>query len=705
MNIGRNLSGEGVFAMLKFFKKMEKTRNFLLILFSVVLVVSMVIFGALSGRQIEQNLAASADTAATVAGETITIGDVVAQQEAASRMMGQQRAMPAESTVKQLIRQRLVRLEAARLGLTASDAEVATRVREIFKPLAGQEFDQKQYEDNAMRQAGSVSAFEESIRDSLSEEKLVAYITAGVSVSEAAVLEKYKRQNTKFNLSYVNVNAADIAQALNPGEEELKEFFEKNKKDYRISFDQKKIKYIFLSTTKVGESLNISDKELTDEYNKLPEERKRAGVKVQEIVLRVAKPEFDAQVLEKANEIIAGLKKEGATVTEDGFAKAAQGQSEKPSTAADGGRVAGLVKPAVDPTKQDDPYQRVLNMKEGEITEPLKYGTNYYILRRSATVPKPFEDAKKEIEVSLRNRKAYAANATLAGKVAEELKKSKDVDAVAAKFAPEVNSSASEMIRETDYVKPGDQIKDLGASQDFERGIEGLKKANDVGDKIPVPGGFAIPVLMDIKAPRDAEFGEVKEKVTDAYKVTKAREKLESVAKAIVAGADSASALGSAASSQNLKVQESKDFTLGTPLGEGPNATTSEALETAVYDLKEGEVTKEPVKIGDNYMIVGVNSREEASQDDFAKQRDQLMEEMLNQERGRVYSDYLGSVNKRYESEKKITIYKDALARIDNFNQQNQPAPAPQDAPGGIPGGQQLPPELLEQLQKQAQQQ
>ncbi len=683
---------------------MEKTRNFLLILFSVILVISMVVFGALSGRQIEQNLAASADTAATVGGETITIGEVVAQQEAASRMMGQQRAMPAESTVKQLIRQRLVRLEAARLGLTASDAEVADRVREIFKPTAGQEFDQKQYEDNAMRQAGSVSAFEESIRDSLSEEKLVAYITSGVSVSEAAVLEKYQRQNTKFNLSYVNVNAADIAQAMNPGEEELKEFFEKNKKDYRISFDQKKIRYIFLSTSKVGETLNITDKELTDEYNKLPEERKRAGVKVQEIVLRVAKPEFDAQVLEKANEIIAGLKKQGATITEDAFAKAAQGQSEKPSSAADGGRVGGLVKPAIDPTKQDDPYQRVLNMKEGEITEPLKYGSNYYILRRAATVPKSFEDAKKEIEVSLRNRKAYAANATLAGKVAEELKKSRNVEAVAAKFAPEVNSSAAEMIRETDYVKPGDQIKDLGASQDFERGIEGLKKANDVGEKIPVPGGFAIPLLLDIKGPRDAEFGEVKDKVTDAYKVTKAREKLESVAKAIVANAGSASALGSAASSQDLKVQESKDFTLGTPLGEGPNATTSEALEAAIYGLKEGEVTKEPVKIGDNYLIVGVDGREEANQDDFAKQRDQLMEEMLNQERGRVYSDYLGSVNKRYEAEKKIKINKDAIARIDNFNQKNQPS-TPPEAPQGIPGGQQLPPELLEQLQKQSQQQ
>ncbi|MDH3492668.1 MAG: SurA N-terminal domain-containing protein [Acidobacteriota bacterium] len=696
------MSEEGVFAMLKFLGRMEKTRNFLLILFSVVLVASLIVFGALSGNQSQVNLAVSTETAASVDGEAITVGDIISQQEAAQRLMGQQRALPAESTAQQLIRQKLVKLEAARLGLTASDTEVSNRVLEIFKPVDGGAFDKKQYETSATRQAGSVSAFEESIRNSLSEEKLVAYVTSGVTVSEAEVLERYMKQNTKFDLSYVNVNAAEIAQNLNPSDDQLKEFFEKNKKDYYISLPQKKIRYIFLSTAKVGEKLEISDQELTAEYEKLPEERKRAGVNVQEIVLRVAKPEFDGEVLDKARRIIDGLKKGEATVSEKAFADTAQGQSERPTTASKGGRVPGLVKPAVDPSKQDDPYQRVLNMKEGEITEPLKYGSNYYILRRGAAVEKPFEDAKREIEVSLRNRKAYAANATLAGKVAEELKKTKEVQATAAKFASEVGATPADMIRETGFVKPGDDIKDLGSSQDFEAGIQNLEKANDVGDKIPVPGGFAVPLLVAVKEPRDAEFSEVKDKVAEAYKVSKARERLESIANTIAEKAGTAAGLGAAAAGENFKALESKDFTLGTPLGEGPTATTSEALEEAIYGLKVGELSKTPIKIGENYLIVGVTAREDADREDFEKQRDQLAEQMLTQERGRVYSDYLSAVNKRYESEKKIKIYKDALAKIDDFNQENAP-PAPPVPPQGIPGGQQLPPELLEQLQRQEQ--
>lgn len=685
---------------------MEKTRNFILIAFSVLLVASLIVFGALSGNQSQVNLAVSTATVASVGSEAITIGEVVRQQEASARMFGGQQTPPAESTVKQLIRQRIVRLESERLGLTASDAEVADRVREMFKTDDGKPFDKTLYEQNAIRQAGTVSAFEASIRDSLSEEKLVAFLTSAVTVSEAEILEKYKRQNTKFNLSYVNVNAAEIAQNLKPDEAQLNEYFQKNKKDFYISLPQKKIRYLFFSTAKVGEKLQISDAELKSEYDKLSEDRKQAGVNVQEIVLRVEKPEFEAERIEKANQIVTSLKKGMDAVSEDDFAKAAQGQSERPSTAANGGRVGGLVRPATDPSKQDDPYQRILSMKEGEITDPVKYGTNVYVLRRGKSVPKSFEDMKKEIDISLRNRRAYAANATLAGRAAEELKKSRDVKAVAEKFVGEANSAVADMVRETGYVKPGDDVENLGTSQDFERGIEALGKANDVGEKIPVPGGFAIPLLVDIKQPRDAELAEVKDKVTEAYKVSKAREQLEAAAKAVAEGAGSSSGLAAAASGRNFKVLEAKDFTLGTPLGEGPNATTSEALETAVYALKAGEVTKEPIKIGENYLIVGVNSREDASTEDYAKERDQLAEQMLNESRGRVYSDYLAAVQQKYESSKMITINKEAIAQIDNFNQQNAPS-APPVPPQGIPGGggQQIPPELLEQLKQQSQQQ
>ena len=52
--------------------------------------------------------------------------------------------------------------------------------------------------------------------------------------------------------------------------------------------------------------------------------------------------------------------------------------------------------------------------------------SRYFILRRGDDVPKTFETAKKELEVSLRNRRAYSVAAELAQKVVDSLKETKD---------------------------------------------------------------------------------------------------------------------------------------------------------------------------------------------------------------------------------------------------------------------------------------
>ena len=115
-----------------------------------------------------------------------------------------------------------------------------------------------------------------------------------------------------------------------------------------------------------------------------------------------------------------------------------------------------------------------------------------------------------------------------------------------------------------------------------------------------------------------------------------------------------------------MKSKEQKSFILGSQLGEGPSATTSEALEDAIYGMKEGEATKTPIKVGETYYIVGVTKREEANMDEFAKQRDSLMEQMLTQKRGEVFQDYLASTRLKMESNGDIKIYKDVVAKADD---------------------------------------
>ncbi len=661
--------------MLKFFTRLEKTRNFFILIFAILMVASLVFFYAPTQSGVQTNLARSTETVASVSGEKITVGELVRQKESYSRF-SQGRGFPSKMILEGLIGSRIVRVEAERLGLTASDAEVAAEIRSQFKPEDGKPFDQKVYEQNVIDQFGSITAYETSVRDDISSKKLDAFLTSGVTVSEDELLSDFQRKNTKFDLSYVAVSSAELAQTIKPTDEELKAYFEKNKQSYYISVPQKKIKYIFVNTAKIGEKLPISDAELRAEYDKLPADKKIGGVNGQEIVLRVAKPEFDSKVQEKAAELITRLKKDGDNVSEALFAEVAKGFSEDPISAQSGGKLRGPVRENLN--KPDDPYQRLIKMKPGDVTEPISYQGRYFILRRGDDVPKSFEDAKKEIEVSLRNRKAYAVAAELAQKIADTLKQNKDVQKTAAQFAGEANMSVAEMIKETAYIKPGDDVPNIGTSPQFEEGIAPLEKAGDVGDKTPIQNGFAIPTLADRKEPRDADFDEVKAQILDVVKLEQARAKVEEIAKQIASGAASADALAAAATAKGMKAKDQKAFIIGSPLGDGPSASTSEALEDAVYAMKSGDVTKTPIKIGENWYVVGVTKRDDANTADFAKQRSSLLEQMLSKKRTAVFSDYLAATKKRLQDSGAIVIYKDVLAKTDE--------PAPGLTPGDIPG-------------------
>jgi peptidyl-prolyl cis-trans isomerase D len=650
--------------MLKFFNRLEKTRNFFILIFGVLMVASLVFWGGSGIRSTASvDPSHSTETAAKVSGEEITVGELYRQKQMYSRY-SQGRPYPAKLLLDGMIASRISRVEAARLGLTASDAEVAAKIREEFKTEDGKPFDQSIYEQNVIQQAGSVAAFEQGVRDDISGNKLRAFITSGVSVSEEDVLKDFQRKNTKFDVNYVAVSPAELAQTITPTDAELRDYFEQNKKSYYIGVPQKKIKYVFINTEKIGQKLPITDADLKAEYDKLPEDKRTAGVLGREIVLRVPKPEFEQTVMQKANDIVERLRSGAATVTEQAFADAAKGQSENAGSAANGGKLPGPVRE--NPNKPDDPYQRLLKMKPGEITEPISYQGRYFILWRGEAAPKSFEDAKKELEISLRNRRAYSVAAELAQKVSDTLKENKDVQATAQQFAAQANMSPAEMVRETGYVKPGDNIENIGTSPQFEDGIAKLENVQDVGEKTPIQNGFAIPMLVDKKEPRDAEFDEVKNELIEVVKLETARNKIEQIANQIAAGSTTAAVIANAAMASNLKSKEQKSFILGSPLGEGPSATTSEALEDAIYGLKQGEATKTPIKIGESYYIVGVTKREEANMDDFAKQRDSLMEQMLMQKRGEVFQDYLASTRLRFENDGSIKIYKDVVAKVDD---------------------------------------
>lgn len=659
--------------MLKQLGRLERTRNIIIVGFAVLMAVSLIIFYAPNRSARSYDPTRNTEVIAKVGRDTVTVADLAQLREGYQRMFGGQISLGQLGGNKRflegLIRDRVVAQEAARLGLAASDEEVINKIRKQFSDASGQFVGIDRYKESVTAQYGDVEKFERTVRDSIAQEKLRAFVTASVNVSDDEVENTYKRDNTTFNLNYVVLDVDQLAKKIQPSDDELKNYYEQHKTDYRILEPQKKVRYVYIDLEKAGSKLQIPDKDLKDRYDQLAPEHKIAGVKVQQIVLKVARKDLDPQVEQKAKDLIARLRGTTGSVTEEAFAEAARGNSEDPATAKNGGLLPRVIKK--NPNKPDELYDRVVDMSPGDVSDvPIRYGGNFYILRRGDDVAKTFEQAKTELLVSMRNQRGYAAGAKIAEKAQARLKETKDPQKVAQELAGEANMTPADMVKETPYIKQGDDVPNIGANQDFERAVAALNNPNDVGEKAGVKGGFAVPMLVDKKDPRVPEFDEVKSKVADAIKKERAKEQLEQKAKEIASSVNSAGDLKGAAEKAGFSVTTEEDYKLGSTLGK---AGTSPLLDDAVYALKNGEVTKTPVKVGDNWVVVGVTKRTEADLAQFASQRDQLTQTLLNGRQNQVFEDYISSVQDRMRREGKIKIYADVMAQLE----EDEPMPVP----------------------------
>ena len=678
--------------MLKFFTRMERTRSYVLMFFAFLMVIGMVVAGVYNRPgSVIANPFKSREVLAKVGSDEVTVADYTLLKKKFESQFGggislAQLGMTSDRILDQAINSRVSLQEARRLGFGASDEEVRDEIARQFSDPATGKFDVKLYKDYVVRNYGSVALFEQSVRDALAAQKLQAFVSAGAQVSDAEVREQYDRDNTEFDLSYVAVGAEDVAKKINASDEELRQYFDAHKTDYRFLEPQKKVRYLFVNQEKVGAKLSIPDEELRKEYDALKPENKMAGVRVQQIVLKVARPELDQDVLNKASAIVGRIRQEDLTASEEAFAEQARGNSEDPSTAQGGGWLPNPVKriPNRKPDAKGAPgnaaelLQNTLDWKEGQVGDPLKTGNAYYIFRRGPIVPKSFEDAKQELLVSLRNRRSYSVAQDIARKANDRFKETRDPQKVAQEFAAQANMTPAEMVKETPFVKPGDDVPDIGSSPQFEEKIQPLEEAGAVGEFVGIKNGFAIPQLVEKRDPRIPEFDEVKTQVAEDFKRTRAGEQLEQTAKEIAAAANGVDALKAAAEKAGLKAQDDEAYKVGRPLG---SAGSDPALDAAVYALKAGEATKTPVKVGERWVVVAVKERRDAKPEEFEKQKSSLTERALEERRNQLFDDYLVEARRKLEEKGKIEIYRETLAQLDA----DEPAAQPRRPPINLP--------------------
>jgi peptidyl-prolyl cis-trans isomerase D len=664
--------------MLKQLGRLERTRNIVILLFAVLMAVSLVIFYAPGRSANNIDPTRNTEVVAKVGSANITVADVARIRENYAQMFGSRISLAQLGGNKRfldgLISKQVIAQEAARLGLSASDGELAERIRKQFADASGNFVGFERYKESVTARYGDIEKFENDIRDEIAQEKLRAFVSASVNVSDSEVEKEYQRRNSSFDVSYVALTTDKLATKIQPSDDELRSYYDSHKTDYRYLEPQRKIRYVFIETEKVGSKLPVSDADLKAEYDSLDPKFKEAGIEIQQILLKVARKDLDAQVEQKAKDLITKLRGTTGQATKEAFAEVAKGNSEDPATATRGGLLDKPFKK--NENKANGLYDRAVDMRPGDVSDiPIRYSGNWYILRRGDSVPKTFEQAKPDLLVSLRNRKAYGEAFKLAQKAHARLQETKDPQKVAQELAAQANMTAAQMVRETPFVKPGDDVPEIGANQQFEQTIEPLNNPNDVGEATGIKNGFAVPMLVEKKEPRIPDFDEVKTKVADEIKKQRAKEQLEQKAKDLAASLTGADGIKAAGEKDGYDAGTEESFKLGSSLGK---AGSSPALDDLIYGLKAGEFSKTPIKVEDKWVIVGVTKRYDADMGGLAAQRDTLKQSMISERQDQVFDDYVAGVQQRMKQEGRIKIYEEVLAQLE----EEEPAAEPGLPPG-----------------------
>jgi len=664
--------------MLKFLRGRKRTRNAVLVIFIGLLTLSLVALFSASGSGAKMfGGAVGSDTAiAKVGSYEVTAQDL----KAALTNFGQQIAQGQGRTAKQdlstlydmygpqvldgLIRQKLILYQADQLNLGASDSEVQSRLRQMFNPWPGAEgyrLRLQQYQPGM-----TPVRFEDELRGSIAQEHLRSFITAAVSIDPKEVEEDYRRNNSSYEVRWVDVDPNTLRDKVQVNEPDLRAYFDGHKGDFKITTEQRRASYIFVDQSKAGEAVQISDDELKQDFNA---ESFIKQVRASQIVINAPKPEAkdksapeekkavdpEEEIRKKAQGMTQRAQTSEGKAAED-FAKLAREFSEDAKTKASGGDLGWISKDAK--READDPLNRIFNMKKDEVSQPIKKGDKYYILKVTDRKIPTFAEARDELLKAARSRKAYSKAENIATEAEQKLKESKNAEAVAAEINKQYGAQVA-AVKDTGFFSRGDTLPDLGAASELESSIFELQNTGDVGNWMPIDKGFAVPQYVERRDPHEPAFEEVKTKVETAYRAEKSKELAAQRAKELTK-AQNAEELKKLADSMGLKTDERA----GLKATESIGVLVSEFERAPVYKLNVGEVTREPIKTdNDVFVVAALKGRKDADMGEpFQKERASIEQRLLDEKRNTFFSTYLAMTQKQMTDEGKIKLYDDAIA-------------------------------------------
>jgi peptidyl-prolyl cis-trans isomerase D len=547
-------------------------------------------------------------------------------------------------TLDSLVTERLITLEARRLGLTVSDdavkrtLETSPEFQEGGRFLGGDEIRRR-----LELQGVTVQDFEQSLRQKLLRDSLEGLLTDGVTVGDGEAEREFRRRTEQVKLEYVLVDAGRFRAQSAPSEEEVKARFESKRESYRIP-EKRVVSYVLLDTETLKPRVTVTDRDLDAYYQEHREEFKEEGEACAAHILVKIKsaPQAEGHSEDDARRIAQGLLdqvKGGAD-----FAALAKKASEDQGSGPNGGDLGcfphGRMVPAFD--------EAVFAMQAGQISELVHSNFGFHVIKlnsiREEQIP-PLSQVKERVRQMVTGQKVQALADQKSGGLAAALARGRKLDEAAKEQGLVVQKSAP--------LARGETRPPLTSPTLVARAFE-MKVGEVDKEGFPLPQGAAFIALAEVQPSRLPELKEAADRIKNDLTDEKAFVTAKAAAEGLKVKAEK-QGLDKAAAGSGLVRKETPALTgRGAPLGD---LGTGAALEETAFRIPE-KVFSDPVRTPGGYAVLRVLERKAFDPVAFAAQKAQVTASLRQQKRSELFRAYLNQARDRYPVDRRADVIK-----------------------------------------------
>jgi len=646
--------------MIKFLQSNNRAAKYILAGFLLILAGSMVIY--LIPNFNNGTGETGSGVVASVGGHDINRVDV--QRLADARSRGQQlpdfyRKMLYQQSLQRLVQQAALSYEADRMGLRVTDKELREdletgQLKDVLFQ-GGKWIGEAQYKLFVNQQYNmTIEQFERDSKEQLLIQKLISVVTANAVVPDSEVQQAYKEKNSKVKVQYAIIKLDDVLKSINPTDTELRAYYQAHEPQYQNSIPEKRqIKYFVVNDADITKNVTVDPAQIQKYYNEHQDSfRVPTRVKLRHILIGFPPVApggtLDQKAVDearaKAQDVLKQVKAGGDFAQLANKYSTDPGNEDPKTHAKQGGELPWFTQGA--PNLDPEFAKVAFAQAKGQTSDLVQSQFGFHIIRtedKEEGHVKPLADVRKDIEDLLKKDKVSTLLNQASSDLAQDTKLG--LEKAAAKYHAQVE--------QTKPIARTDSLAGIGTEPALMDAV--FTTEQKAGPQIArTKTGYVVYEVTSIEPARKGSFEEIKDRVTTEFKNERAAGILNRKTQEMADHAHAEHDLVKAAKEAGATVKTSELVTRASMV---PDLGAMGGPAGVAFSLKQGEISG-PLNLGKSTGVLQVVERQEPSASDpqFATERDQLRQQLVQQKRQELVGKFVEDLSMRLQKEGKIKI-------------------------------------------------